>query len=99
MDENFRKFSNQSHYQIAELKSEKMRLDEALSFCQYSKLTLSSQLKLAEGKLNDTQAELDDRQLDLHKCNRDYDISKFLMFKPFFHERISSDKWFERQSS
>merc|ERR1711992_304880 len=24
---------------------------------------------------NDTQAELDDKQLDLHKCQRDYDIT------------------------
>ena len=75
MDDNFRMFSNQSNHEISHLKMEKMKLDESLSFCHYSELTLKSQVKLAMDKLNDTQAELDDKQLDLHKCQRDYDIS------------------------
>ena len=75
-DDNFLVFSNQSHHEIADLKTDKMKLNEALSFCEYSKVTMTSQLKLVRSKLNDTQSELDDKQLDLHKCNRDYDTSK-----------------------
>lgn len=74
-DDNFLVFSNQSHHEIADLKTDKMKLNEALSFCEYSKVTMTSQLKLVRSKLNDTQSELDDKQLDLHKCNRDYDTT------------------------
>ena len=92
-------FSNQSNHEISDLKMEKMKLDESLSFCHYSELTLKSQVKLAQDKLNDTQAELDDKQLDLHKCQRDYDISTGFVKLIKFTNTCFSDDWADGESA
>jgi chromosome segregation ATPase len=71
MHVSFRKYANESEFRINELKSEKLKLSEEITLCQYSLSTFKTKIITVTSQLNSTEDDLNDCFHNSHKLELD----------------------------